>query len=231
MTDRWRHHAPTIIIATLTAAAVIVTGMLFAGLWSGLSDSSRVQVVLLRLEPEEQITSGDQVEDQSAAEGTPPAGDNPVVESKAQDNTSAKVDPAARAVARIMEQNLFVTPSKPGFRGIIGVLGDRVLYPGGVSVGVGESHNGATIKATGSNWVKFEHEGEIVSVGVFGGNPPEEPQPQADKESKTEPGNEKDDRETTPSESGLDKPKTDPEQTTTIPTAASQPSASQPATK
>jgi len=80
----------------------------------------------------------------------------------------ATVDPPARVLAqRIDARHLFTAPPSPQFRNVIGVLGNRALYPGGDSLAVGEQREGATLKAVGADYVEFEFEGETVRVDVL----------------------------------------------------------------
>lgn len=79
-------------------------------------------------------------------------------------------DPAAVAVWRIQQRHLFMPPPPQGFRNAQGVLGDRVLYPGGQSFGLGENAMGATVVALGSNWVELKHEDETIVLDIsYGG--------------------------------------------------------------
>lgn len=78
--------------------------------------------------------------------------------------------PAAAAVSRIQKRFLFMPAPPQGFRNVQGVLGDRVLYPGGQSFGLGENAMGATVVALGSNWVELKHEDETIVLDIsYGG--------------------------------------------------------------
>ena len=181
-----RQQVFTALVAATACAAAVVTVMAIVGVWSGARISSRMQALAHRMEQQIDQTPGESARDEAAQGPDKQPGPVPAdgqAASQPNDGTEPKpkppADPVAKALARVIEHHLFETPQKPDFRGIIGVLGDRVLYPGGISVGIGESHNGATIKEIGSNWVKVEYEGEIIPLGVFGGTPPEEPKAEA----------------------------------------------------
>ncbi len=92
-------------------------------------------------------------------------GDRPSRGGGSGDNAS----PAGQAVARIRERHLFAPAPAEAFRNVQGVLGTRVLYPGGQSFTVGDNAMGATITAVGSGWVEFEHDGEAERIHVFEG--------------------------------------------------------------
>ena len=77
--------------------------------------------------------------------------------------------PAGQAVARIRDRHLFAPAPAEAFRNVQGVLGTRVLYPGGQSFTVGDNAMGATITAVGSGWVEFEHDGGTERIHVFEG--------------------------------------------------------------
>ena len=79
-------------------------------------------------------------------------------------------DPAARATTRLEQRFLFMPAPPQGFRNVQGVLGDRVLYPGGQSFGLGDNAMGATIVAIGTNWVELEHEGQTITLDIFNGS-------------------------------------------------------------
>ncbi len=190
-----RQQVPTIVLIALAGLAMIVTWMLFSSVWSSLRLSSRMSEVNLRLAtPDESVAiddASDQTEQNATSNSQPDAPDQPdntTVDNKPQQDKpgNKKPDPPALAVARIKTKNMFIVPEKPDFRNILGILGDSVLYPGGISLKVGDQHNGATIKEVGSNWVKVEYEGEIIPLGVYGGTPP--PEEDSDKKDENEPG-------------------------------------------
>lgn len=175
-------HTPAIVVVSLATASLIVTVMLIASLWSGSRLASRISSVNLRLDPPIEETENPQ-QDQKSAEGqedphaTPPGKPENGKTDKKEEETPAPPD---LAVARMKSKNMFVVPEKPEFRNILGILGDRVLYPDGISLKVGDTHNGATVKEIGSNWVKLEYEGEIIPLGVYGGTPPPEPESESE---------------------------------------------------
>ncbi|MBB6429901.1 hypothetical protein [Algisphaera agarilytica] len=78
-------------------------------------------------------------------------------------------DPAGQATQRIRDRFLFMPPPPQGFRNVQGVLGDRVLYPGGQSFGLGENAMGATVVAIGTNWVELLHEEQTITIDIFRG--------------------------------------------------------------
>lgn len=226
MTRLSRQNAPEALVVVLAAAALIATVMLITGLWSGSRLTSRMTAVNLRLDPPVEKTQEDKKPDQQKAEdpGAPQAmppghpeqpgqpGNNQPEDKSEQKNLA----PPALAVARIKAKNMFMTPVKPDFRNILGILGNRVLYPGDISLAVGEVHNGATIKEIGSNWVKVEYEGEIIPLGVYGGTPPPEPQKDTkkedNKEAKDETKAESDSNSNTKDNTKPDQPQPEPQE-------------------
>ncbi len=130
--------------------------------------------------------------DVTAADDTPEhTGDAPAVtdedpqaqasETQPKDAGETKQEdlgPGARAVARVHQRHLFSPEPPKAAHSILGVLGDRVLFPGGGAVGVGESFNGATVKAIGPDWAELEVDGKVVKFSVFNGqvaSPPAQP--------------------------------------------------------
>ncbi|MEM7624204.1 MAG: hypothetical protein AAF333_01105 [Planctomycetota bacterium] len=89
---------------------------------------------------------------------------------KPRTNASNADGPAAEALARLNQRCLFMPAPPQGFRNVQGVLGDRVLYPGGQSFGLGDNAMGATIVAIGTNWVELEHEGQTITLDIFNGS-------------------------------------------------------------
>lgn len=83
-------------------------------------------------------------------------------------DADADGEPVA-AVTRLRERRFFSPAPPQDFRNARGVLGDRVLYPGGQSFAVGEHAMGATVKEIGLNYVELEFEGETVRVEFGGG--------------------------------------------------------------
>ena len=76
-------------------------------------------------------------------------------------------DPLAAAVTRVQARRLF-TPAPPdAFRNVRGILGNRVLYPGGQSFGLGDQAMDARIVAIGTNWVEFSKDGQTVTLDIF----------------------------------------------------------------
>lgn len=78
--------------------------------------------------------------------------------------------PANEAVVRLGQRYLFMPAPPQGFRNVRGVLGDRVLYPGGQSFGLGDNAMGATVVAIGTNWVELEFEGQTITLDIFNGS-------------------------------------------------------------
>ncbi len=74
---------------------------------------------------------------------------------------------ADAAVQRVRERYLWTPPPREAFRSAQGVLGDRVLYAGGQSFGVGDDAMGAKVLSIRSSSVEFEYRGEKVTVDVF----------------------------------------------------------------
>ena len=173
-----RQHIPTLLAAALGLAALIVTYVLIADTWSGLRLSSRMTAINDRLappvdevdadKPKEKPHNEDQQDQPDKPEGIKPPEDQKPEDNKPKDE---KLDPADQALARIKAKQMFMKPEKPDFRNILGVLGNRVLYPGGISLKVGDQYNGATIKEIGSSWVKVEYKGEIIPLSVYGTMP------------------------------------------------------------
>jgi hypothetical protein len=93
------------------------------------------------------------------------------------DDAEAEPEPdelGTAAADRIRGRYLFAPAPPQAFRSPLGVLGDRVLYPGGQSFGVGDNALGATVKAVGPHEVEVEYEGETITLPVSsgGGNRP-----------------------------------------------------------
>ncbi|MEM1109519.1 MAG: hypothetical protein AAGH99_12605 [Planctomycetota bacterium] len=148
-------------LATLGIAAILGA---YAAL--GLTDYSageRVDDVTSKLRPRSTASSEtvpNHGQEQAGRQRLPRTGG-----SHAGDNGQA-----ADAAKRIRERYLFMPRPPEGFRNVQGVLGDRVLYPGGKSFGIGENAMGATVVAIGSNWVELLHDGQTITLDVFGGN-------------------------------------------------------------
>lgn len=71
---------------------------------------------------------------------------------------------AAPAVARVAQRHFLSAAPPQAFRQAQGVLGDRVLYPGGQSFAVGDNAMGATVKKIDVTHVELEFEGETIRV-------------------------------------------------------------------
>lgn len=171
MTRYLRQWYPELVPKALAVAALAVTLMLVSGLWEGWHISALAEGVAQRLTP----VVVQETNDTKEGGGDTPKPD----EAKPSNETDSDKtpDPGARAVERIQKRHLFAPAPPQAFRKIVGVLGDRVLYPDGASYKVGESFGGATVKAIGSDWVDLEYEGETITIGVFGGQgskPPKE---------------------------------------------------------
>lgn len=168
-----------IILAVLACAALYTTYQLVVSAQSGRNLTASITQLSERMTPP--------AEPLDEADNAEPSADNqPPSRRPDRKPDQANPSPPDLAVARIKEKNMFVAPVQPDFRTILGILGDQVLYPGGKSLGVGDTHNGSTIKEIGSNWVKVEYEGEIIALGVYGGTPPPDPEPEPDPAADTE---------------------------------------------
>jgi len=81
------------------------------------------------------------------------------------------------AMKRIEEKFIFSSKPPQRFRSVIGVLGDSVIFQGDTVVPVGGTFDSAKVIAIGSDWVELEHDGERITIGVFGGRGSREPDP------------------------------------------------------
>ena len=122
-------------------AALMILALALQGWWSGHDLSDRAAVLDASLE--------------RRGETTPP------------DRSAGQPTQTDQAVKRIQERFLFSPRPPEMFRRVQGVLGDRVLYPGGQSFGIGDNAMGATVVAIGSNWVELEHNGRSIIIDVF----------------------------------------------------------------
>jgi len=124
--------------------AGVVSGWAFSAWRAGDDLRERAEAVAALLEPD------------SASPGTDDGADD------------ADGGPAP-AVARLGKRRFFSPAPPQDFRNARGVLGDRVLYPGGQSFAVGDHAMGATVKAIGLDYVELEFEGETVRVDFGSG--------------------------------------------------------------
>lgn len=163
MIDRfWSQHGPrTLWLITLGVAAILVVNALLVLTDANTADE-RVDDIVKKLRPmpvpdnETSTPQGNRGWPGHAGPGGSNAGD-------------AQNDPGSAAVQRIRDRYLFMSAPPQGFRSVQGVLGDRVLYPGGQSFGLGENAMGATVVAIGSNWVELLYEEETITLDIFRG--------------------------------------------------------------
>lgn len=144
-----------VVLAILVVAAVAVSAWVVQR-WAATGDyDTRLAAAMGRLEPDAQPAEG-KGEGEGEAEGKKPATPEP---NKA----------ATAAADRIEKSYIYIPKPPPQYRNVEGVLGDRVIFAGGRSVGIGETFDGAKIIAIGSDWVDLEVDGKTISIGVFGG--------------------------------------------------------------
>ena len=150
----------------LLGVAGVVSVLAVQGYVGGEGATERLDAVATRLA----------VEQRAPAVGMVRGGDGDITRGRGGSrggggNADAEDSPAARAVAAIRQRHLFAPAPAEAFRNVQGVLGDRVLYPGGQSFRAGDEAMGATVTRVGSDFVEFEHGGETVRIQVFeGGN-------------------------------------------------------------
>jgi len=152
----WMQHGPRLAWLTLLGLAVVVGGSGVRGFTQSRGLGGRVEAVAAQLYP-------------AAAEPETSTGPGGQGGSRRRPPTTNTGSPADAAVLRITERHLFMQAPRQGFRSVQGVLGDRVLYSGGRSFGLGENAMGATVIALGTNWVELEHDGKTITVDVFRG--------------------------------------------------------------
>ncbi|MEM9913475.1 MAG: hypothetical protein AAF911_00770 [Planctomycetota bacterium] len=141
----WSQHGPrTAWMVTLGLAAIVA-----------------VYAVLVLTDTNNAADRVDDIAKQLRPDRSPAGGDGP--------NPRASNQQANAAVKRIRDRHLFMPAPPQGFRNVQGVLGDRVLYPGGQSFGVGENAMGATVIAIGTNWVELLHEDQTITLDIFRG--------------------------------------------------------------
>lgn len=160
MTRReWSAQFPRLAWLGLIGLAVVLAVVAAMGMTESSTIGPRVEAVVENLRP--MPTAEDASRPDNAGERrTGPSSKNGSADSD---------DPAAAAVSRVRQRFLFMPAPPQQFRNVQGVLGDRVLYAGGQSYGLGENAMGAIVVALGTNWVELQHEGETITLDIFNG--------------------------------------------------------------
>ncbi len=151
----WTQHGPrTLWLALLGLAAILLVR---AGLtWTDpVQQQEAIADLKLRLQPQAE----DAAPPEASASSRPPT-------MSARTKQASTIDPQV-VVKRIADRHLFEPAPPDGFRNVQGILGNRVLYGGGSSFGVGDQAMGARIVAIGTNWVEFQFNDETVVVDIF----------------------------------------------------------------
>ncbi|MEM9418793.1 MAG: hypothetical protein AAGA25_07070 [Planctomycetota bacterium] len=157
----WSQHGPrTLWLITLGVAAILTVNAVLT-LTDTRAADERVDDIAKKLRPRPAV--------EKPAEAQPQRGGPGRHMQRGRQRGAVPDDPAGQATQRIRDRFLFMSPPPQGFRNVQGVLGDRVLYPGGQSFGLGENAMGATVVAIGTNWVELLHEEQTITIDIFRG--------------------------------------------------------------
>ncbi len=141
-------------LATWVAAAAFML-LALGQWWSSGHTADRVGALVSRMSPQAEASDLDAGDD-----------DNGEDAENADNAALPEDDPGLLAAQRINDRYIFHSAPQPKFRSIRGVLGNKVLFTNGGAVAVGETYDGATVKAIGGDWVELEYEGETLTVHV-----------------------------------------------------------------